>query len=231
MAEFHFLKGTFKGRLGEVVFSSWRGTDYAKVYTPPGNPKTEAQEEHRGAWGTLGHIAKAIYDVILKPYTLPKPKKWTAFNEFMKINMEIIGSGAFSPGDLVIFNGPLPVSPLTAFTYDAAAKKLRTAWATTMSGTMRPTDKAICVLLQNEKVVAYGITTRDKGMLEIAIAEFSSIKNGSIRSYLTFCQEPDPDTDEQGMTSRTVYKITTIAGLTREGEEDEAPPVDEGKKA
>jgi hypothetical protein len=41
MASLNFVKGSIKGRVGQFVGSSWKGIDYIKTYTPPGNPRTE----------------------------------------------------------------------------------------------------------------------------------------------------------------------------------------------
>jgi len=39
----------FKGAIGkDMIASSWKGKEYVKAYTHPSNPRTEAQQEHRG---------------------------------------------------------------------------------------------------------------------------------------------------------------------------------------
>jgi hypothetical protein len=43
MATLNFLRGSIKGKLGDIVGSSWRGKDYIKTYIPPSNPNTEGQ--------------------------------------------------------------------------------------------------------------------------------------------------------------------------------------------
>jgi hypothetical protein len=75
MATLNFIKGSIKGKVGQFVGSSWKGKDYIKTYTPPSNPRTEGQVGIRNIFQHVGHIAKAIYEPVLKPYTFPKPQK------------------------------------------------------------------------------------------------------------------------------------------------------------
>jgi hypothetical protein len=65
-------------RVGQFVGSSWRGKDYIKTFTPPANPKTEEQVAVRTIFQHIAHIAKAIYEGVLKPYTFPQPRNITA---------------------------------------------------------------------------------------------------------------------------------------------------------
>jgi len=43
MATLNFLDGSFRGKLGNVIGSSWKGKPYVKAYAKTGNPKTEKQ--------------------------------------------------------------------------------------------------------------------------------------------------------------------------------------------
>jgi hypothetical protein len=213
MAEFHFLKGSFKGRLGDVVFSSWRGKDYAKTYTPPANPDTPKQHAHREIWGTIGHIAHGIYEAILKPYTFPKPQAYTAYNRMLVINSELLKAQAYDPAKLKILDGALTGSAITAATWSTTNKKIVITWNSTVIGNTKATDKAIIVVVQDGLAVAYAVTTRSTGTYEIDTAVFQKIHNGALQVYLAFAQEPAPGTNEQGMNSITAYKAVTITGL------------------
>jgi hypothetical protein len=75
MSSINWLKASLKGRLGEVVGSSWRGKDYTKVYTSPSNPNTAEQQGVRSIFAHVGHIAHTIYKGILDPYTFSIPQR------------------------------------------------------------------------------------------------------------------------------------------------------------
>jgi len=63
----------YRGAMGkDFVASSWKGHDYVKVYTPPRNPRSPLQTEHRTtfsqgskAWGPLTRRQQAFYNAIV----------------------------------------------------------------------------------------------------------------------------------------------------------------------
>jgi hypothetical protein len=231
MAEFHFLKGSFKGRLGDVVFSSWRGKDYAKTYTPPSNPNTQAQRDHREAWRAIGHIAHGIYEAILKPYTFPKPQSHTSYNHMIAINKPMLTNSAFNANQLKILDGALTGAAISNATWNATNHKITITWGTTVAGSAKATDKAIIVAVQQEEAVAYAVTTRSAGTYEFDTNVFQKIRNGNLNLYLAFAQEPAPYTNEQGMNSITAHKSVAVTGIVApaEGETPPAEPETEKK--
>jgi hypothetical protein len=233
VAEFHFLKGSFKGRLGDVVFSSWRGKDYAKTYTPPSNPNTPAQRDVRSTWGAIGHIAHGIYEAILKPYTYPKPQQYTAYNRMLVINKPMLANNVFSASTLKILDGPLTGAAIASAAWNATSHKITMTWSTTVAGSAKATDKAIIVAVQNEEAVAYAVTTRSVGTFDIDTAVFQRIKNGTVNLYLAFAQPPDPNTNEQGMNSITAHKQVVTSGIVipAEGETPAPEEASAGGKA
>jgi len=86
MATINWIKASLRGRLGEIVGSSWRGKPYVKTYTKPHDPKTPKQMTVRDIFGHVCSIAKVIYHPVLKPYTFPKPQGMTAYNKMIHIN-------------------------------------------------------------------------------------------------------------------------------------------------
>ncbi|MDR0644252.1 MAG: hypothetical protein LBG05_04955 [Treponema sp.] len=89
MATLNCIKGSIKGKAGQFAGSSWKGKDRIKTCAPPGNLRTEGQAGVRNVFQHVGHIAVAIYEPALKPYTFPKPQKMSAFNKMARINKEM----------------------------------------------------------------------------------------------------------------------------------------------
>jgi hypothetical protein len=56
MATLNFIRGSIKGKLGDIVGSSWRGKDYIKTYVPPSNPNTQGQAAVRTIFQHIAHI-------------------------------------------------------------------------------------------------------------------------------------------------------------------------------
>jgi hypothetical protein len=108
MAQINWLKASLRGRLGEVVGSSWRGTEYVKVYTKPGNPNTEKQQEVRGLMAHLAHLGHDI-NAVLSVYSRPVPQKMTQYNAFIKRNSSMFGKQGhkWDPLQVVVFDGDL----------------------------------------------------------------------------------------------------------------------------
>ena len=103
MASLNFVKGSIKGRVGQFVGSSWKGIDYIKTYTPPGNPKSDGQVAIRTIFQHCAHIGRAINADVLKPYTFPKPHKMTAYNRMIQINKDMFDDKAMGSSEIKDF--------------------------------------------------------------------------------------------------------------------------------
>jgi hypothetical protein len=114
MATLNLLRGSIKGKLGDIVGSSWRGKEYVKTFTPPSNPNTEGQAAVRTIFQHTTHIAASIYEPVLKPYTFPKPRKMTAYNRMVQINKPLFHELTWDQTKLKIFEGPLFNPGITA---------------------------------------------------------------------------------------------------------------------
>jgi hypothetical protein len=107
MATINWLRANLRGKLGEIVGSSWRGRPYVKIYSKPSNPRTPEQMGVRNTFREVTKVAKGIYHQALKPYTLPRPKGMTAYNYMIHINRNMIKDRKWEPSRLKIFDGPL----------------------------------------------------------------------------------------------------------------------------
>lgn len=65
MASLIFVRGSIKGRVGEFIGSSWKGTDDIKTFAPPSNPKTQGQVAVRSVFQHITHIAALINEEVL----------------------------------------------------------------------------------------------------------------------------------------------------------------------
>jgi hypothetical protein len=119
MATLNFIKGSFHGKVGQFVGSSWKGKDYIKLYTPPGNPKTAGQTAVRTIFQHVVHIAHALYEPVLKPYTFPKPRGMTAFNRMVHINKELFDDKQWDISKVQVFAGSLFNPGITGAAVDA----------------------------------------------------------------------------------------------------------------
>jgi hypothetical protein len=201
MATLNFVRGSIKGKVGQFVGSSWRGKDYIKTFTPPSNPKTEGQVAVRTIFQNVAHIAKAVYEGVLKPFTFPRPHKITAYNRMVQINKELFDDLAWDPAKLKILEGPL-------FNPGIAGAGVSGAGVSVIfdAATGEGTDKAIAVIYDElTKNAFYGVGTRADAEVSVSIAGLDPAALDGLHAYLAFAREPAAGTSDPGQVSATAY--------------------------
>lgn len=132
MGKLDWSAGTVSGKVGGMIFTSWKEIPTVKGYAKPKNPKTEAQTEHRLRWAQLCAVSKALNKTWF-PYVFPQDRKTTLYAQFMKYNKEYFNREIPSP----MWNLPATLSlvgssqsslvrseysvTLTNYRYDASA--------------------------------------------------------------------------------------------------------------
>jgi hypothetical protein len=205
MATLNFIKGTIRGKIGQFVGSSWKGKNYIKTFTKPGNPRTVDQVAVRTVFQHVSHIAKALYANVLKPYTFPALRRQTAFNRMIAVNHAMFDGKAWEPEKMVIFEGPLHNPGITS----AAISGNNAVIAFPATGG-EATDKAIVVLLDDASgAVKYAEAVRSAGTVSLPIADIPAADYGQLHAYLAFTRLPVLNTEEKGQVSNTAYlKVT-----------------------
>jgi hypothetical protein len=214
MARLNFVKGSIKGRVGEFVGSSWKGTDYIKTYTPPGNPKTEGQVAVRTVFQHITHVASQINADVLKPHTFPKPHKMTAINRMVHINQELFDDKAWEPEKLKIFDGPLFNPGMAGASIEAAGTPDVRVKITFSGAAGDGADKAVAVIYDEGAGKALSaIGDRQTGRIEVPISAIDQADLDKLHAYLVFSRPPRPETGESGLVSGTAYlKVPAPAG-------------------
>jgi hypothetical protein len=202
MSQINWLKASLKGRLGEVVGSSWRGKPYTKAYTPPTDPQTTGQTDVRGIFAHVGHLAHLIYRAVLEPYTYPVPREYTKYSRMMRINKELYNDRVYDPSKVRIMQGPLMLSPLVTADYASTTGEVHMSWDATAPDE-RKKDVAIAIVyaeeLDNATVV---ITTRETGEAEMALAK--GLTTAKIHCYLVYAS-PETTPLAERQVSETSY--------------------------
>ncbi|MDR3343958.1 MAG: DUF6266 family protein [Treponema sp.] len=213
MAALNFIRGSVKGKIGQFVGSSWRGKDYIKTYTPPGNPKTAGQVSVRNIFQRVTLIAKSIYYPVLKPYTFPKPQKMTAFNKMVQTNKPMFDGREWDASLLKIFEGALYSPGISGAALSADRRELAVTW----DGSQGTADNAAIAVVHSEETgkTLCAVTTRDAGTTgDWDITELGGITDpGKVHAYLVFSRPPAQGTDADvagtGEVSGTAYHTVT----------------------
>jgi hypothetical protein len=205
MATLNFIRGTIRGKIGQFVGSSWKGKNYIKTFTKPGNPRTVGQVAVRTVFQHVSHVAKALYANVLKPYTFPAPRRQTAFNRMIAVNQAMFDGKAWEPEKLVIFDGPLHNPGITSAAINGA-----NAVISFVATGGEATDKAIAVLLDDASgAVVYAEAERSAGTVSLSIADIPSQNHGQLHAYLAFSRLPVLNTEEKGQVSNTAHSTVT----------------------
>jgi hypothetical protein len=83
--------GKVAGKIGGVVFGSWRGINYGRSYVKPSNPNTQAQQTQRNRFSALNVFCKPITIKILNKYYDKFTVGMSAFNRFAQLNSQKFG--------------------------------------------------------------------------------------------------------------------------------------------
>jgi hypothetical protein len=205
MSEINWLKAALKGRLGNVVGSSWRGKDYTKLYTPPTNRNTTAQKGVRSVFAHVGHIAHKIYKGVLEPYTYPVPRELTKYNLMMQINDELYKDKVWAPPKLKIFAGELKTVPIESADYKEADNQLDVEWGVAQSDDAAD-DAIILVYYEATGETLYAIAKRgDVNTILDTTLLGAALDVTKLHVYLAFSQPPG-EKYEHGQVSNTAYK-------------------------
>jgi hypothetical protein len=204
MSQINWIKASLKGRLGEVVGSSWRGKPYTKVYTPPTDPHTQGQTDVRGIFAHVGHMAHLVYHEVLEPYTYPIPHEETKYNRMMQINKGLYAEKVYDPSKLQIMQGPLMLSEIDSFGYADYDGQTDVQWYPGGEG-----DRAqdICaVMVYAEELDKTYIVISTRGKLEEILTLPTGLTAAQIHCYLIQARPPSAPGDP-GEVSNTSYMV------------------------
>jgi hypothetical protein len=205
MATLNFIRGTIRGKIGQFVGSSWKGKSYIKTFTKPGNPRTKDQMAVRTVFQNISHIAKAVYENVLKPYTFPKPRMQTAYNRMIQINKPMFDGKEWKPEMLKIFDGPLYNPGFDQATFEKQGAKESVLFGFNDTDGEK-TDIAICIIYDEASGTAvFEIGSRKDVEISVNLGLMSPADKNKLHAYLVFAQAPADGNGETGLVSGTAY--------------------------
>jgi hypothetical protein len=219
MAEINWIKANLRGRLGQIVGSSWKGIPYVKTFTPPGNPKTPNQVAVRNVFANTVHIAKSINRNILRPFTFPKPKKMSAYNRMIQINQPMFSDLEWSPAKLKIFDGPM-FTPAIEHVYlvndgsrvigvELEIKPYEGELEDILIGVIFDETTNVVLSAWSDMAKEWG------GLIEGVTIDTGaySLTLENLHAYVALVRPPSENIDEPGMVSKTAYLKTDASTI------------------
>jgi hypothetical protein len=207
MAQINWIKGTLRGKLGEVIGETWKGKPYVKTYTKPRNPNTPKQIAIRATFQKIAFICKQIRTP-LETYTRPKPKGMTAYNHVIQLNKTMFEKTGekWNPLEFVFMDGDLTSANIATATFSTTSFEAIITWQTTIG---EATDKAFVIIFNNKdnKAVYATEVDRSTGTVTIDASIFAGTSDyADIYAYLAFYRINE---DETGVNSATaILKVT-----------------------
>jgi hypothetical protein len=201
MALFKFFTGRIGGKLGQLVGSSRRGTNYLKLYKKPKDPKSAKQIAIRSVFKKTSFVASSLFKGVLKPYTFPIPEKCSAYSHMIHLNRLMFTNKAWDPAKLKIFEGPLENSGIASAVLAGGSIKV---FFDAVDG--KGSDVAIAIAYYEAlPAVFYAIGKRSDGTVELSLSKAAARDVNSLHVYLTFSRPPKINTEEKGLVSVTAY--------------------------
>lgn len=170
------ILGSFSGRVGNVVGSSWKGIGVMKSLPPSvSNPRSIGQTEQRNNMKGVVAFSQAILADVIKPLNDRFVSRQSGYNSFVSRNIKNFVAGSLNkPEDLVISPSLKVGQLIDAIAAEAKVTKVKVTWTEgTLTGGQKSTDLCYLVAWNADKgTIAKSATgiTRDN---EEAFVEFA----------------------------------------------------------
>lgn len=189
--------GTISGKALGVVAGTWKGQDYVRKYVVPANPRTQSQTETRTLFKDVAEFGKLFVNVWLNKMTAPKPKRASAFNEFVKRNMAAFKGTTFDEENVVFAEGSLPM-PDTVTLTATVADGAKATFSTELRGDARDSDIAgLLIYDKTQKVVSAGFATRSAGTIEVTLPGIMVASDELILWFVIISDDYTASTDQK----------------------------------
>lgn len=154
------------GQIGKaVVYSTWKGVDYARTYVIPKNPQTTSQTATRDLFKWLHDQYKFMPPVVTQDWeAYVKGKPQGPGNAFMQANLNLLLGAANS--DAILLAKPVASGPPTATI--TAPNGVLEAVVTITAATVLPTDLTVTSGIVG---VMKEVTTFDEQELALTVAQ------------------------------------------------------------
>lgn len=168
MAKCAGLFGVPHGKLAQLVFATWKGIGYARLYVIPSNPNTTAQQTTRTKFTIAVAMAKAALGSVLHVFWDPFIKDNSGYATFIGKAMTLWHT-AIDYSVIKMSEGTLESTPITGCTY--AGSTVTFTWSPTCLGNGLATDKACCVVYDTPNKMCFfnGSAIRSAGTVGVSV--------------------------------------------------------------
>lgn len=168
------LIGQVRNKVGNMVFSNWKGINTARAYAVPANPQSVDQTAQRTKFATVVSLAQNLLGTLITTFVNPFAVKMSGFNMFISMFIANATSDGLATSSCQVTKGTLEsASPVTS-TYNTATGEVAIQWDPTVSGNGLGTDLVGCLVLDEatNEIIGYnpGTDTRSGDTKSITVA-------------------------------------------------------------
>lgn len=159
------ILGGFKGKVGTVVGSGWKGIAVMKAKPiSVANPKTAAQESQRGKFKSCSLLASLLLASIVKPLNDRFAQKMSGYNEFIKRNVENFNeNGTLNANSIIQSKGKMQATSFTIMTQSQSTIEIE--WSPALQDQYAKNDD-VAYLSVVSKSMPYAKATATSGTAE-----------------------------------------------------------------
>lgn len=183
MAKITSLFSKPSGKLASIVFASWKGIAYGRLYVIPANPNTALQQVTRNKFKLAVYMAKAILGSVLNPFWDPFIKENSGYARFIGDFIKTITT-EYDFLLIKVASGTLESTAILTSVY--AGGNVTITWSTACLSNGLATDKACCLVYDVAHHVAFfnGAAARSAGTQAVAVGTGRTAS--FLKAYLFF---------------------------------------------
>ena len=175
--------GPASGKLGNIVYASWKGINYARQYVIPANPQTTSQTTVRSTFANVTRLAQSLLGAILQPFWDPFVKKTSGYADFLGRTMK--ASPTFlDPTKVEITRGSLEPALIASAVY--ASDTVTITWDGSVLSNGSPTDVPVCFVYDIVNKVGFATTVGERADETADVTVGSGRSAINLQAYLGF---------------------------------------------
>ncbi|RLJ04686.1 MAG: hypothetical protein DRP08_01130 [Candidatus Aenigmatarchaeota archaeon] len=185
-----------KGKVGNFVYSMWKGVQVGKTRAVPHNPKSSKQILQRTKFSTLIEIAKAINVAIIRVFWDPfSGSSSTGWSSFLKKNLLSQVTTDFVYSTMVLSLGSLYRTLIATSTYNTADGECIVTWSSSAENNQLATDESFLFWINEDTgEFWYDVTSKvARSVGSATVTGVTGLTAGEVHSYLWFGQGMDTD--------------------------------------
>ena len=182
------LIGQVRNKVGNMVFSNWKGINTARAYAVPANPQSIGQTAQRTKFAAVVSLAQNLLGTLIITYVNPFAVKMSGFNMFISMFIANATSAGLATALCQVTKGTLEGADISTATYNTTNGNVDVAFPSTVSGNGLATDDVSILVLDNasNQVIGYGSADATRTDAGVALSVATGLLAADLIVYIWF---------------------------------------------